>query len=308
MYAKRSSSTLSTTGEMILVSRWKGRGFMNNHKGLLIASLLFFIASYIPDASAMHIITHVLDESAPSNAVGKGNLADIARAAARIWESAYYKAKPKSESDSSAVVKSETKPESEAETAAKSDTDQFTLELYFAWAPAGSAGLHAPLEWDSSNRETLGLILVNNSSSTAYYLDPTPYSNEEYEKRVEESQYFGASYYNASCVFSKPHGDAAKRVDLLSVILHEIGHALGMSAENPSFYAQIRDGVLQIGKDLLPLASNRYGVTPHFSAIDIRYGSLMSGINSDERRLPSGIDILANAQISGFITNKPELQ
>jgi hypothetical protein len=283
---------------------------MKNHKGLGIVSILFFFALYIPDASAMHIITHVLDGATPINAVGKGNLADIARAAARIWESAYYKAKPAANTMSGSATSFESKstPESEAVAAAKSYTDQFTLELYFAWAPAGSAGLHAPLAWDSYNRETVGLILINNNGLTPYFLDPTPYSNEEYEKRVEESQNFGSRFLNASVVFTKPHAEAAKTVDLLSVILHEIGHALGMSAENPAFYATSWDGLLHIGKDALPLACNKYGVTPHFSAINIRYGSLMSGINSDERRLPSEIDILANAQISGFMVKASEPQ
>jgi hypothetical protein len=107
-------------------------------------------------------------------------------------------------------------------------------------------------------------------------------------------------------VFSDPFGSAKGNVDLLSVALHEIGHAMGMCAANTSFTAKSRGGVINISgnapfaKTVIPLASNYSGVIAHFDATEIAYGSLMSGVNGDERRIPSELDILANAQISGL--------
>ncbi len=248
------------------------RKLMDKRNRLSFIPFLFLFVLFIPNASAITIVTHILDGAPPANAVGKGNLADIVHAAARIWESAY--------------------------------SDSFTLNLYCGWAPAGHAGTHTLLQRDSFSREISGLILIDNSGSAAYYLDPTPYSNEEYEKRVEESQYFGSGFINVARVYSAPHGEASGRIDLLSVVLHEIGHALGLSAANASFKSLSSNGFINIAGADIPLARNKSGVAPHFNTIGIRYGSLMSGINGDERRLPSELDILANAQISGFTLNE----
>jgi len=50
----------------------------------------------------------------------------------------------------------------------------------------------------------------------------------------------------------------------------------------------------------VPLAYNNSGIVPHFDVNEIAYGSVMSGINGDERRLPSELDIVTDAQVSGF--------
>jgi hypothetical protein len=51
---------------------------------------------------------------------------------------------------------------------------------------------------------------------------------------------------------------------------------------------------------IVPLAENDSGVAPHFDAAKVFYGSLMSGLNGDERRLPSDLDIRVNAYVNGY--------
>jgi hypothetical protein len=239
----------------------------------LISLLLPFFC--MANASAMTIVTHFIGGAAPANTVGGGNLSDIVNTAARMWESAY--------------------------------SDPVTLTIYYGWGAVGDAGTHTLIDQgDQPNRETSGMIVFDNSGNNPFYLDPTPDANEEYNRRTEEYQNLGAGFINVARLFSKPVGDATGHIDLLSVALHEIGHAMGLCAANRSFVAQSGSGHINISENLpyagtaAPLIANNSGIVPHFDPIAVLYGSLMSGINADERRIPSELDIVANAQISGL--------
>jgi len=225
--------------------------------------------------STIIINTAFIGGAPPPNTAGGGDLIEIVNAAARMWESAYYA--------------------------------PITITLNFGWAPVGDAGTHTLIEQGGyPNREITGLILFDNSGSVSFYLDPTPDSNEEYKRRTEEYQDLGGGFVNVARIFSSPTGDAIGHVDLLSVALHEMGHAMGMCAANTAFVEAAREGVIRISDDLpfagtvIPLATNNAGVTSHIDVEKVAYGSVMQGIGGDERRIPSELDILANAEISGF--------
>ncbi len=236
---------------------------------------LAFLFIFTPNASAITIVTHFIGGTPPANAVGGGSLPDIMNTAARMWESTY--------------------------------ADETTITLHYGWATLDDAGTHTLIEQgENPNRELVGLILFDNSGAAPFYMDPSPSFNEEYKRRTEEYQELGSDFINVARIYLNPVGDADGRIDLLSVALHEIGHALGLCAANSSFIAQINNGGITITNDLpfagtvAPLSYNHSGYIPHFDSSIIAYGSVMAGINGGERRIPSELDIVTNAQISGF--------
>jgi hypothetical protein len=140
---------------------------MKLDKTFLIAVMLFILMS-CSSIFALTIETQFIGGAAPRNAVGGGNLTDLVNAAARIWESSY--------------------------------SDPSVLTIYYGWGSSTSeAATHTLLtQGGNPNRESAGMILFDNSGNTVFFLDPTPYLNEEYQGKTEEYQTFGGKEINVA--------------------------------------------------------------------------------------------------------------
>jgi hypothetical protein len=235
-----------------------------------------------PSASGLTIVRDFIGGEQGHSDSGTGNVQDIFNAAADIWESIIL--------------------------------DDHVVTLHYGWASNGGGEHFLNAQGGTPNRETEGTILFNNDDVVGhhhFYLDPTPRRSEEYPDYLQVFQDMGGGTVNVTRLYGGGTGAAALE-DLLTVAVHEIGHALGMSLANTSFIAECVDGSIAVTSPrpfaggMIPMASNVGGVTSHIEN-DVAFRPVMAGQGSGERLLPSVLDILALAQLSQFEELNPDL-
>lgn len=122
--------------------------------------------------------------------------------------------------------------------------------------------------------------------------------NSEYATFTETSADRGGGTVNTGRVYTNPVGSATRRFDLLSIAIHEIGHALGLSNANTSFQAENADLDIDImGPRPFPGTEIPTVLGAH---IDIDTALMYPFFSAGQRKMQSGVDILANAEIGEF--------
>jgi len=242
----------------------------NQLLGTAIVGAALAVAS--ADASAITIVRNFLGAGAAPTTVGGGNFQTIFNVAADWWEAAIL--------------------------------DVHTVTISYDWGAQGGGTLaaHSLLtQGGTPNRETSGRIIFDNDGSTSWFLDPTPLQNEEYSTFTRTTQNLGGGVMNIGRVWTGASGNALGNYDLLSTMIHEIGHSLGLSAANTAFQTEAgtngRDvdvtAPRQFAGSSIPLDST----TAH---IDLPTTLMWPFATLSGRVYISDADTLANCQISQF--------
>lgn len=239
----------------------------------MLAILLIFSA---PDqASALTINRIFLGGTPPGNSVGGGSLQTVFDAACMAWENAIH--------------------------------DNYTVTLSYGWSDLSSSAAHwLNSQGGTPSREISGTILFENNwndpSVFRWFIDPTPTQNEEWASLTTYRQDLGGGSLISGRVLSGTSADIASSLDLYTIAIQMIGHALGLSTSNQAFTAEVADGSITVGDNLpyagtvIPMQSNFYGYTGH---PDIDY-TAMWYVAVGERTLLSDVDILAVSAVSDF--------
>jgi hypothetical protein len=135
------------------------------------------------------------------------------------------------------------------------------------------------------------------------FADPTPWDNSEYLNYTAEAINTEYGWLNVGRTFSEPTGLAANRKDILTMAMHEIGHALGLDDTYSGLLNQLPGaaGPFQI-KAPLPFAGSTFFLRqgPHIEAPNQDLPLMIAVAPIGERQLISVTDALVLAQISSF--------
>jgi len=244
----------------------------------------------------------------PIGVVGGGNLQEIFKVAAEMWEEVF-----------------------------KNVNGNWETTIEFGWANLATA-FYAKVEDEISvggnpPRITRARIVLNNHQFDRpdFFADPTPRDNKEY--REISSRLHDEVQLNVGRVFTDGTGDAAESIDLLTLAVHEMGHALALHELYPAFPQKCMQpsdpppapvlppppGVIideggAVSSCIIKITAPRphegleifVSFGPHLSEFAREANPVMSThINPGTRKLISALDALAIAEIVS--ANKPNL-
>jgi len=205
--------------------------------------------------------------TAPADMVGGGNLTDIFNTAVSFWENAF-----------------------------SDPGETWVLNLQYEWAalPGQNGKFVLDQQGGSPHRIISGLIRFDNSA-VRFFADPTPRDNSEYTEYHESFWDMPDGPLITGRQYSGATGAAAMGVDLLTIAKHEIGHALGLAADNTASPLMIH---VTAPRPFPGVVIDTKG-GDHLMNLD---GAVMGQdiFGEGARTLISGVDVLAEAQISLF--------
>jgi len=256
----------------------------------LIVFMALVLSWSAPKAEALTIIRDFIGGTPPTNSIGGGNLPDIFNAACDYWE---------------ARIK-----------------DNFTLTLHYLWYTSGFGTSHVLVHQTSTKpyREDEGNIYVNNNNNPlndSYYLDPNPKLRCGASSYQEVFADLGHGKVNVQRVYGLPPWQG-QQTDLYTVLVYEIGHALGFAIQNKGFQASTNGGYIKLtsprpyAKTRLPLRSDNKGILANLDYINGAASLLGGSFTACQGLDIDDASLAAIAQVENFTnvvygptTNRP---
>jgi hypothetical protein len=122
----------------------------------------------------------------------------------------------------------------------------FNLKIEIQDLPTGQLAEATITGYDTNNRPNSGtLTLDTDGNSLGWFIDTTPDDNSEFDQNLSSTAYRATT------------GAAAGKYDLLTTVLHELGHLQGIISGNTAF-----DTSVQTIKGILGLKQNQAQIKP----------------------------------------------
>jgi PKD repeat protein len=169
----------------------------------------------------------------------------------------------------------------------------FNLKIEIADLPTGQLAEGTITGYDTNNRPNSGtLTLDTDGNSLGWFIDTTPDDNSEFDQNL------------TTTAFRATTGAAAGKYDLLTTVLHELGHLQGIISGNTAFDTHVQN------INGIPTFINggiTAQLTPDGSHLDSTlypYDLMNTSLKPGVRKLPSGLDLSILKAINAGIGNR----